>query len=270
MNVTCRPKKVGFARKKKVGDFEKHTKGFGRKMMKKMGWDDGQRLGSQTRKGLLDPLEAEGQSSREKKGFGYHGEKLKRNPNPYGKRDSSTKETSAASTTFKNVSEGQNTQSSRPKQRKLIEPSIDFPKHKSGEPHASHSWIFPQFRSNLVSLYDRHEPMTSHTRTQLVPGDDGVVITTAFDDPLDIDEDPGLLRSQHHAALKRRTFETDEKSQLMTQLTPVSTGSKLVVRFPDLHSSREISSSSNSYFSSTLSYSSVKFVRPEDPANRYV
>ncbi|ODM99158.1 G patch domain-containing protein 3 [Orchesella cincta] len=58
-----------------IGEFEKHTRGIGRKVMEKFGWKDGDGLGS-TIKGIPDALEGEGQAPADKRGFGYYGEKL--------------------------------------------------------------------------------------------------------------------------------------------------------------------------------------------------
>ncbi|CAH1244399.1 GPATCH3 [Branchiostoma lanceolatum] len=61
----------------KIGQFEKHTKGLGRKIMERQGWRDGEGLGS-WKKGPADALENEGQGPRDKRGFGFYGEKLDR------------------------------------------------------------------------------------------------------------------------------------------------------------------------------------------------
>lgn len=60
-----------------IGKFEQYTKGFGRKIMEKQGWKDGCGLGSSVQ-GMADALENDGQNPRNKKGLGYHGEKLVR------------------------------------------------------------------------------------------------------------------------------------------------------------------------------------------------
>ncbi|PAV63488.1 hypothetical protein WR25_01441 isoform B [Diploscapter pachys] len=64
-----------------VDDIEKHTKGIGSKLLSRMGWKAGKGLGAQEQ-GRVEPvavdLEEDGQSGREKKGFGYRGEKLQR------------------------------------------------------------------------------------------------------------------------------------------------------------------------------------------------
>ncbi|XP_069751589.1 G patch domain-containing protein 3 isoform X2 [Narcine bancroftii] len=59
----------------RIGNFERYTKGIGRKVMEKQGWKDGQGLGYSS-SGLADALDNDGQNPRCKRGFGYHGEKL--------------------------------------------------------------------------------------------------------------------------------------------------------------------------------------------------
>ncbi|XP_072317111.1 G patch domain-containing protein 3 [Eucyclogobius newberryi] len=58
-----------------IGKFEKFTKGFGRRVMEKQGWKDGEGLGG-SQIGIPEALENEGQHPNCKRGFGYHGEKL--------------------------------------------------------------------------------------------------------------------------------------------------------------------------------------------------
>lgn len=53
----------------KIGRFEAHTKGFGRKIMETQGWTEGQGLGS-TITGMAEALDNEGQHPRDKRGFG--------------------------------------------------------------------------------------------------------------------------------------------------------------------------------------------------------
>ncbi|XP_030847552.1 G patch domain-containing protein 3 [Strongylocentrotus purpuratus] len=60
---------------KRIGKFEKHTKGIGRRVLQKQGWSDGEGLGK-TVVGMADALDNTGQHSRDKTGFGYHGDKL--------------------------------------------------------------------------------------------------------------------------------------------------------------------------------------------------
>ncbi|XP_067253323.1 G patch domain-containing protein 3 [Chanodichthys erythropterus] len=62
-------------RQQKIGSFERFTKGFGRRVMEKQGWKDGEGLGN-SQVGLKEALESEGQHPNCKRGFGYHGEKL--------------------------------------------------------------------------------------------------------------------------------------------------------------------------------------------------
>ncbi|XP_071496891.1 G patch domain-containing protein 3-like [Diadema antillarum] len=64
-----------FEKEDRIGRFEKHTKGIGRKVLQKQGWSDGQGLGK-TAEGMADALDNSGQHSRDKSGFGYYGEKL--------------------------------------------------------------------------------------------------------------------------------------------------------------------------------------------------
>ncbi|XP_068179531.1 G patch domain-containing protein 3 [Antennarius striatus] len=58
-----------------IGSFERFTKGFGRRVMEKQGWKDGEGLGH-SQIGIPEALDAEGQNPRCKRGFGYHGEKM--------------------------------------------------------------------------------------------------------------------------------------------------------------------------------------------------
>ncbi|XP_044291266.1 G patch domain-containing protein 3 [Varanus komodoensis] len=60
---------------RQIGNFEKHTKGIGRKVMEKQGWSEGLGLGS-SNSGIAEALDNEGQDPKCKRGFGYHGEKL--------------------------------------------------------------------------------------------------------------------------------------------------------------------------------------------------
>lgn len=61
----------------KIGGFEKHTKGFGGQILRKQGWREGGSLGS-SQKGITEPVFAEGQLPKCKRGLGYYGEKLQR------------------------------------------------------------------------------------------------------------------------------------------------------------------------------------------------
>ncbi|KAK6046324.1 g-patch domain protein, partial [Cooperia oncophora] len=62
-------------------DIERYNKGIGSKLLGRMGWKPGSGLG-RSQQGRVDPvaihLEEDGQTDREKKGFGYHGEKMRR------------------------------------------------------------------------------------------------------------------------------------------------------------------------------------------------
>ncbi|GFS71919.1 g patch domain-containing protein 3 [Nephila pilipes] len=59
--------------------FEKYNKGIGRKLLEAHGWKQGQGVGKNAA-GIAEPLPNEGQLPFDKKGFGYHGEKLIRRP----------------------------------------------------------------------------------------------------------------------------------------------------------------------------------------------
>ncbi|XP_063680684.1 G patch domain-containing protein 3-like [Bolinopsis microptera] len=73
----------------KIGDFEKHTKGFGGRLMRQQGWTAGQGLGKSS-KGMSEPMSTEGaQNSKDKTGLGYRGESIcdairRNNPKPRG------------------------------------------------------------------------------------------------------------------------------------------------------------------------------------------
>ncbi|RUS73382.1 hypothetical protein EGW08_018860, partial [Elysia chlorotica] len=66
----------------KIGHFEKFSKGVGRRVMERQGWQEGQGLGS-SRPGIVSALSADGQSSRNKSGLGYK-EPLHPTPYPVG------------------------------------------------------------------------------------------------------------------------------------------------------------------------------------------
>lgn len=53
----------------KIGKFEAHTKGFGRKILEDQGWTEGQGLGS-TITGIADALDNDGQNPRDRRGLG--------------------------------------------------------------------------------------------------------------------------------------------------------------------------------------------------------
>ncbi|KAK3752733.1 hypothetical protein QZH41_018704 [Actinostola sp. cb2023] len=61
----------------RVGSFEKHTRGFGGKLMRKHGWTEGQSLGS-SQVGITEPIPSDGQKPSSKRGLGFYGEKLNR------------------------------------------------------------------------------------------------------------------------------------------------------------------------------------------------
>ena len=61
----------------KIGGFEKYTRGFGGQLMRKQGWKEGGSLGL-SQVGITEPVVAEGQLPKSKKGLGYYGEKLQR------------------------------------------------------------------------------------------------------------------------------------------------------------------------------------------------
>ena len=53
----------------KIGKFEEHTRGFGRRILVEQGWTEGQGLGSSVQ-GIADALDNEGQNPRDRTGFG--------------------------------------------------------------------------------------------------------------------------------------------------------------------------------------------------------
>ncbi|XP_077577432.1 G patch domain-containing protein 3 [Stigmatopora nigra] len=69
-----------------IGSFERFTKGFGRRVMEKQGWKDGEGLGS-SQIGIPDALENEGKHPHCKRGFGYHGEKILLHPGKKPRKD---------------------------------------------------------------------------------------------------------------------------------------------------------------------------------------
>ena len=58
-------------REKPIGFFEMHTKGVAGKIMKAQGWERGKGLGKETREGMKEALNAEGQPPSTKTGLGY-------------------------------------------------------------------------------------------------------------------------------------------------------------------------------------------------------
>lgn len=61
--------------KEKIGAFEKHTRGIGRKIMEKAGWVDGQGLGT-TIIGMTEALGNDGLGPSDRRGLGFYGETL--------------------------------------------------------------------------------------------------------------------------------------------------------------------------------------------------
>ncbi|GAB1598473.1 G patch domain-containing protein 3-like [Argonauta hians] len=55
----------------KIGKFERHTKGFGRKIMEQLGWKDGKGLGA-TSSGIAEALGNVGKKPSNKSGIGFH------------------------------------------------------------------------------------------------------------------------------------------------------------------------------------------------------
>ena len=58
----------------RIGKFERHTKGFGRRIMERQGWREGRGLGTAANTGMAEALENDGQADRA--GLGYHGERI--------------------------------------------------------------------------------------------------------------------------------------------------------------------------------------------------
>ena len=86
-----------------IGKFERHTKGFGRKILEKQGWKEGHGLGSSV-KGIADALENDGQHPKDRKGFGYRGEKLVRY-GPYSQKKRKAPHDVRISTIYDNCAE---------------------------------------------------------------------------------------------------------------------------------------------------------------------
>ncbi|XP_077965567.1 G patch domain-containing protein 3-like [Styela clava] len=235
---------------KRRGQFERHTKGVGRKLLEKGGWKEGDPLGPGQRSGAItDPIELEGQHPRLRKGLGYHGEKLLK------------------SSTFSDT-ESTIKRSTRAK----IVPTL-FRGTRSVEPNAPHSWMFPQFAFNLAN--NDYKERTRKSRKQAVPGiDDGIVITTKYDEPLYIDERDDFLRSRHPAALKHRQKPAANVGNSSTEFdatksrkSNVSKLVKPVINCDDTQTSRtenfpkEHGNDENAPIPSTLHLSAVKFVK---------
>uniref|UniRef100_G3MM85 G-patch domain-containing protein n=1 Tax=Amblyomma maculatum TaxID=34609 RepID=G3MM85_AMBMU len=61
----------------RLATFEKHTKGFGSRILKEQGWSEGEGVG-RTKEGIAIPIDDAGQHPWDRSGFGYRGEKLVR------------------------------------------------------------------------------------------------------------------------------------------------------------------------------------------------
>lgn len=77
----------------KIGQFEKHTKGIGSKLLKRSGWKEGSGVGASAC-GISEPLDPDGQLPQSRMGLGYHGEAVMRSGcGPATKKPRSSKET---------------------------------------------------------------------------------------------------------------------------------------------------------------------------------
>lgn len=186
------------ANETRLGDFEKHTKGVGRKIMQSLGWSDTKPLGVRG-DGLVQPLTADGRSQTERSGLGYHGQKL-----------------SHVSDVGSFVHSDFASYSGADKDRRVVKYKV-LPTPTSL--HSSQARR-PLQRSNIAGC-------GATARTSLIPGEDGIVLTTKYDPPLDIDRDQGALRSQLPSALKRRP-QSSPPSTASNPQTSVSKTSKLV------------------------------------------
>lgn len=195
---------------KKRGQFERYTKGVGRKLLEKGGWVEGDPLGPKVRSGAItDPIELEGQHPRLRKGLGYHGEKLLVKGEANNGSNPKRCRIKVPKTIQKNADTGD----------KLARTETNFRGTRSVEPNASHSYHYPQFHFNLPFKFKER---TKAMRKAAIPGtEDGIVITTSYDEPLDIDGDEGLLRSIHPTALKHRSrcLKTNERTNLRQSLS---------------------------------------------------
>lgn len=61
----------------RLASFEKHTKGFGSRILKQHGWSEGEGVG-RSKEGIASPIDEAGQHPRDRSGFGFRGEKLAR------------------------------------------------------------------------------------------------------------------------------------------------------------------------------------------------
>jgi len=158
-----------------LGSFERHTKGIGRRIMTRSGWDDSNPALGSSENAIIHPIDANGQTSR--KGLGYIGKNL-------------------------NLSAG--TESFYSRQHRYLEPIPNY--------------LASSSKSKL----------RQKDRRKLQPIEDGLVITTIYDEPLDIDLPCDVTRSQASTALKRRKDKSDEE-QTEVELPPRNiNGSKLV------------------------------------------
>lgn len=201
---------------------------MGRRLLEKGGWTEGDPLGPRQRPGAItDPIELDGQNPNTKRGLGYHGEKLQ-----HSKRDTSERMPPPSFIP------------GRSRAGKFWGP-------RSGEPQASHSPFYPQFAFNLRDK--RFVERTKQVRQRAVPGpDDGIVITTAYDRPLDVDVQDDFLRTRHPTALKHRS---QPSRGISTRYHRSRLGDDSGVAVEKGTASREHSSAS------ALHLSSVKFVR---------
>ena len=56
-------------------EFEKHSNGFGSRILKRHGWNQGDGVGS-SKQGIKEPINLQGQLPRKKIGLGFYGEKI--------------------------------------------------------------------------------------------------------------------------------------------------------------------------------------------------
>ncbi|XP_068244735.1 G patch domain-containing protein 3-like [Palaemon carinicauda] len=114
-------KRKGPSAPPEIGRFEAHTRGFGRRLLESQGWTDGVGLGKKG-DGLAYALDNDGQRPFDKKGFGYHGEKLEGWGMP------------STSASRKSISAKQNQQNQEP----TIRISTIFDKPKDVDPPVPH------------------------------------------------------------------------------------------------------------------------------------